>query len=88
MSLVELIELLKSILNFFRIFSIRSDFLVKFDPKVNKKVNYEKRLKMTTKKYFFENSETSFVHQISVFLLGKQAKTDTYGLTLRITMGV
>ena len=42
-------------------------FLVKFDPKVNKKVNYEKKLKMTTKKYIFENSETSFVHQICVF---------------------
>ena len=42
-------------------------FLVKFDPKVNIKVNYEKKPKMTTKKYFFENSEASFVHQISVF---------------------
>ena len=66
MSLVEFIELLKSILKFFRFFSIRCDFLVKFDPKVNKKVNYEKKPKMTTN-FFFENSETSFVHQISVF---------------------
>ena len=67
MSQVQLIELLKNILNFFDFFPSATIFLVKFDQKVNKKVNYEKKLKMTTRTYFFENSETRFVHQISVF---------------------
>ena len=67
MSLVELIELLKSILKFFRIFFPSAMiFLVKFDPKVNKKSTM-KKAKNDDQKYFFENSETSFVHQISVF---------------------